>query len=127
MNLTDAEFDFLDYIDGNRREFKCDEMTRNSLKQYLGGLGLISGEPLTVTPRGREVLFNRKEDIETDPRDATISRLRAALDVAEGAINATLDYIGLPDEDWPRERHTIWIKNRMSVEEIKKAKGTSQP
>ena len=52
------------------------------------------------------------------------SRLRAALDVAKGAINATLDYIGLPDEDWPRERHTIYIKNRMSIDEIRKAKAT---
>ena len=59
MNLTEAEFDFLEYVAGTRREFKCDDQTRISLRKYLGGLGLIDGFPSRITARGREVLAAR--------------------------------------------------------------------
>ena len=56
MNLTEAEFDFLEYVAGTRREFKCDDQTRISLRKYLGGLELIDGFPSRITARGRKVL-----------------------------------------------------------------------
>jgi hypothetical protein len=59
MNLTECEFDFLEYVAGVRREFKCDDQTRISLRKFLGDLGLIAGFPSAITKRGREVLAGR--------------------------------------------------------------------
>ena len=59
MNLTEAEFDFLEHTAGTRREFKCDEQTRLSLHQFMRGLTLIVGEPPVLTQYGRDVLAKR--------------------------------------------------------------------